>query len=199
MSATNRGAQRIESDFYPTPEAAFKPLLPFIMAVGCEVWEPAAGDGRLIKWMRAAGIDCAGSDLTEGRDFLLDRERRKTIVTNPPFSLAQEFADHAIAHAEHVFLLLRLNFLGAQHRRDWWRQHEPSALFILSERPDFVMSVKCVFEAGSSCGWRAMLPIESERPKQCPHCGNRVKISTSDSAEYAWFYWGPLWKGFFHL
>lgn len=136
MSSTNRGAVRNPADFYATPEAAFKPLLPYL-PVTPDYWEPACGDRRLIWWLQDSGRTADGDDLNTGYDFLKDQERRAFIITNPPFSLAHEFCQHALAYAEEVALLLRLNFLGSQKRRDWWRANEPTALFILSKRPDF--------------------------------------------------------------
>jgi len=136
VSATNRGAIRNPNDYYPTPLSAFYPLLPYLMH-HTQIWEPASGDGRLIAAMRLEGLSAGGNDLQSGYDFLLDNSRYDTIITNPPFSLALEFAHHALAHADHVYLLLRLNFLASQKRKSWWEQHEPSCLFILSERPSF--------------------------------------------------------------
>jgi hypothetical protein len=163
MSATCRGAKRHEADFYATPESAFKPLLPFIGKIPQYVWEPACGDRRLITWMRAAGIESDGNDLTYGYDYLLDNVAYGCVVTNPPFSLAIEFCDHAIKRALHVFMLLRLNFLASKKRRDWWLKHRPDALFILSERPSFTDNGK------------------------------------TDATDYAWFYWGKTYKGFYFL
>ena len=138
MSATNRGSKRHAADFYATPESAFKPLLPFLKAMPEPIWEPACGDGRLLRWMHLDEIDAKGNDIgRNGYDFLQDNAQRAAIITNPPFSLALEFCDHAINHAPNVFMLLRLNFLGSQKRRDWWRRNPPAALFILSERPSF--------------------------------------------------------------
>lgn len=167
MSATNRGAVRNERDFYATPKSAFEPLLPYIKAVDKVVWEPACGDLRLIKWMRDYGIQAYGSDIalpSDGEDFLKsDGYQDECIVTNPPYSLAFEFCQHSVAMSEHVFLLLRLNFLASQKRREWFKAHEPSALFILSERPSFTGNGK------------------------------------TDATDYAWFYWGWVWTGIFHL
>ena len=129
MSSTNRGAVRNSADFYATPESAFKPLLPFLQR-GVTFWEPASGDDRLIHWLREAGMEADGNDLRHGYDFLKDQTVRGVIITNPPFSLAQEFVDHARRHAPEVIMLLRLNFLGAQKRHDWWCANEPSALYL---------------------------------------------------------------------
>lgn len=199
MSSTGRGAVRAESDLYPTPEAAFRPLLPYIKQTGetC-FWEPACGDQRLIRWMNQAGLQAGGADIaTTGYDFLKDKNRWPAIVTNPPFSLALEFVQHAIAHADHVFMLLRLGFLASEERRRFWAAHPPTAMFILCNRPNFVMSCKCDLP---ECRHAWTLPIESVRPKQCAKCGwGKVKISTSDSADYFWCYHGPTHKGVFFL
>jgi hypothetical protein len=166
MSSTLRGAARNESDFYPTPEAAFKPLLPFIWDVRADVWEPAQGDGRLVRWMNEFRIAADGSDINakiNPTNFLKDDTYRECIVNNPPFSLAFEFAQHAVAHANHVFLLLRLGFLASQKRAEWFRKCPLDALFVLSKRPSFTPDGK------------------------------------TDSADYAWFYWGDAHKGIIHL
>lgn len=133
---------RADKDFYPTPESSFTPLVPYIVA-DCiinhdlRVWEPACGDGRLIRLMQEAGLGAEGNDLRDGYDFLEDREPRSCIVTNPPFSLAFEFAQHALKLSRRVYLLLRLDFLASQSRKSWWIEHEPNALFVLSKRPSF--------------------------------------------------------------
>lgn len=169
MSSTGRGAVRNENDFYATPESAFTPLLPFIgkvMIHGETVWEPACGDRRLINWMTDFGIMADGNDLNDehgGVDYLRDMTMRYCVVTNPPFSLAFEFAKYAVERSSYVFLLLRLGFLASQKRREFFKQHEPSALFVLSERPSFTANGK------------------------------------TDSADYAWFFWGNVHRGIYHL
>lgn len=141
MSATGRGTIRNERDFYPTPETAFLPFLR-LMKQGTifhnlAFWEPAMGDGRLVTMMRNNGMSCYGDDIANGRDFLTDFTPRHAIITNPPYSLAMEFVRHSIRVSAHVFLLLRINFLGSQKRKEWWQLNEPSALVVLSTRPSF--------------------------------------------------------------
>jgi len=108
-----------------------------LLTPGAFYWEPACGDRRLIDALRLRGLEADGSDLALGCDFLTDTTIREFIVTNPPFSLAFEFCQHARNHADEVLFLLRLNFLGSQKRAEWFNLNEPSALFILSKRPDF--------------------------------------------------------------
>lgn len=137
MSATNRGAKRNERDFYPTPLESFTPLIPYLSDL-YEVWEPACGDGRLIKKLQNNGFTADGNDLKNGYNFLEDNNIYDCILTNPPFSLAQDFISHAINKAKYeVWMLLRLNLLGSQKRKGWWEDHKPNSLFILSKRPSF--------------------------------------------------------------
>lgn len=140
MSSTNRGTVRNENDFYATPESAFKPLLPHLKPlVGLSIWEPAEGDGRLVRWLNEAGFNATGTDIQTGDDFLqyLFYKPDCAIVTNPPFSLAFEFAQNAVLVSRHVVLLLRLNFLASFKRKTWFTENPPTALFVLSKRPSF--------------------------------------------------------------
>lgn len=200
MSATNRGATRNERDFYATPKEAFEPLLPYLWRT-TEAWrDPACGDQRLIRWMTDYNLHASGADLLQGYDFLQDDNIYPGgIVTNPPFSLALEFCDHAIKHTEHVFMLLRLNFLASEGRWEWWVKHKPDALFVLSKRPSFVHSYRC-WTADCKSQWS--VPPETPRIKNCPECGSpALTRSVSDACDYGWFYWGrqPAHEGFFFL
>lgn len=135
MSSTTQPV-RLGPDYYATPLSAFKPLLSHLDPEG-KFWEPACGDGRLIQAMLNAGLEANGDDLQHGYDFLKDTERYDVIVTNPPFSLAFEFVQHAIDHSWETFMLLRLNFLASQKRASWFRENEPNGLFVLTKRPSF--------------------------------------------------------------
>lgn len=137
MSSTNRGGKREDQDLYSTPDYAFKPILSFLPK-RVNFWEPARGDGRLITWLNESGRVAGGDDLSNGYDFLKDRSTRSFIITNPPFSLAREFVAHSREVADETMMLLRLNFLGAQYRKAWWKENEPDAIFVLSKRPSFV-------------------------------------------------------------
>lgn len=141
MSATNRGAIRNHQDFYSTPENAFSVLLPFL-PMDVEFWEPAQGDGRIVDWLTRSGRRANGADLSTGTDYLTDFTPRQFVITNPPFSLVLAkdgtgFLPHALKHSKEVMFLLRLNFLGAKYRKEFFQQHEPAALFVLSDRPKF--------------------------------------------------------------
>lgn len=197
MSATGRGTTRDPRDNYATPRPAFAPLLGILPRdKALQFWEPACGDRRLITMLYESGRVAGGTDLeADGVDFLTDETQREFIITNPPFTLAFEFCKHGVKVAPEVLFLLRLNFLASRTRAAWFKENEPGALFVLSDRPGFVMSCTC-----KVCRHNWILPIESVRPLTCEACGSKaLSISTTDSCDYAWFYWGWRYHGIRHL
>ncbi len=104
-------------------------------------------------------VDRADDCMTRGFNYVqcmtledasLSILRPDLIISNPPFSLAQEFLTEALAIRERlnadvtygvggptVLFLLRLNFLGAQKRYEWWHNMERPKLRVLSQRPSF--------------------------------------------------------------
>jgi hypothetical protein len=130
------------------------------------------------------------------------RQLRQMECGMPNKKSREEFAAHGLEVASEMMLLLRLNFLASAKRRAWWKAHEPSALFVLSERPSFAIFCTCVeSEDGPvGCGHKWSVPADAGRPKVCPECGHDdLKITTSDATDYAWFYFGHRFKGIYHL
>jgi hypothetical protein len=92
------------------------------------IWEPACGDGTgIVDPLRAHGHKVIGSDLVAHgrpdcfwqRDFLLEwkaPDLYETIITNPPYKLAEQFIAHALDLCPRVIMLLRLAFLESERR-----------------------------------------------------------------------------------
>ena len=113
--SVNRASKfRGEDDYYKTPPDAVWPLLS-TGHIPQHFWECACGDGAISRIAVQAGHDVVSTNLIDygyGEapvDFLKTEERRSdTILTNPPFSLADEFLEHAWAlGVNDVFMLLR--------------------------------------------------------------------------------------------
>jgi len=110
--------KRRSEDFYPTgqPEA-IRALLARdgdrIRALG-SVWEPACGDGALVREIRNAGIPCDASDLIDrgcpdswlGDFFSIRQSQAPAIITNPPYNLINARDGHG------KWLLHTLNMTG---------------------------------------------------------------------------------------
>ena len=163
MSATNRGAKRVESDFYATPIECVNSLIDALpeLLYADFILEPSAGNGNILKAIKAKNPDGAChieaielreeerenleelADMVTIGDFLkVNTEYRyyDLIIGNPPYSLAQEFIDKALELLDYegrLILLLRLNFFGSKKRFEWWQNKIPSRVYVLSNRPSF--------------------------------------------------------------
>lgn len=166
MSATNRGRERERDDAYYTPAWCVRALLRVVNLPGGEWLEPAAGSGAIIRAVEAFREDrqrwtavdineatyhaCLGSvegeRILAGGDFLCDdilcalafpRRHYSVAITNPPYSLAQEFVERCLSLASVTVMLLRLNWLGSQRRAAFLRAHMPD-VYVLPRRPSFV-------------------------------------------------------------
>ena len=140
MSSTNRGAKRRPNDSYNTPPYAVASLLSQLdlTRVGTFL-EPCRGSGNIYRAVKAPKKYWC--EIADGRDYLAYRPRKRfdLAITNPPYSLAQEFVAKMLQEASTVCVLQRLNFLGSQARRQWWNAMPPlDYLFALSRRPRFL-------------------------------------------------------------
>ena len=137
--ATGSGTMRAPlsqrgADLYETPPCAVRALLA-VEPVPLTCWEPTCGPGAIVKILRNSGRAVIATDLNDwgcpdskaGIDFLMEREAPASvpaIVTNPPFSLAEEFVEHAIKLAHEVYILLRLAFLeGMRWKKKCFENH----------------------------------------------------------------------------
>lgn len=145
MSATNRGAERAPQDFYETPDWLTRAILPHLPPFRT-VLEPACGKHAIVReleraWPTARIVCCDLNGCASGgaEDFLkiAPCEGIDLIVTNPPYSLAEEFVRHALRfRGAVVVMLLRVNFLGSKKRAAWLREHTPS-IYVSPRRPSF--------------------------------------------------------------
>lgn len=143
---------RERDDFYPTPPEPTRALLavegdrlrefPF-------VWEPAAGDGAMVREMRAIGLDVHASDLIDRgcnadiRSFYdYEIAPSRAILTNPPFAECNKdpgWIRHALETlgVDYLALLLPLNWTGASGRAALWAKYPPARVYIMRWRIDF--------------------------------------------------------------
>ena len=119
-------AGRPKNDFYPTPEWATRALLNRESFDG-PVWEPACGDGAISEVLLSNEFRVHSSDIldygyhgTEVKDFLepdLHDTTVGSVITNPPFMLAQEFIERAKeTSATKIAMFLKLPFLESMRR-----------------------------------------------------------------------------------
>jgi hypothetical protein len=137
-----------KDDLYETPLPAVRALLS-VEPVPLTVWEPACGPGAIVSELRASGRAVVATDLVDygcpdsiaRRDFLMERaapDGIPAIVTNPPFKLAMEFAEHARRLVPQTYMLLRLAFLESERRRDLLDSGDLARVWVFRKRLPFM-------------------------------------------------------------
>jgi hypothetical protein len=131
MSQRDSGYERKERDLYETPEWVTLALVPHInnrLLTDQHIYEPAEGGGKMVAALQKAGFKCSGSDITDGWDFLkCQGTAADAIITNPPYELAQDFIERALAimleRMGLVAMLLRTDYDHAKTRKHLFADH----------------------------------------------------------------------------
>lgn len=161
------------NDLYETPACAVRALLEVETLPDGAVWEPACGPGAIARVLRQAGHPVWATDLVDyqspdqdhaGMDFLAQTGSAPcyfgSIVTNPPYKLAHQFALHAVVLCPRVYMLLRLSFLESERRSE-----------ILEN------------------GWLARVHVFRKRLPMMHRAGWAGPRITSNAIPFAWFVW----------
>lgn len=132
--------ERADFDFYPSPPEAFEELLKRETFTGT-VWEPACGDGVVSKVFEAHGHTVKSTDLIYrgygegGHDFLFSTSQADNIVTNPPFTLAEDFVWKALSCTTgKVVMLCKLQFLEGAKRKKMFEATPLKTVYVFSKR-----------------------------------------------------------------
>lgn len=149
-------AQRVEPhdslDFFPTPPWATRALCEHVVGLrGHIAWDPACGDGAMVRALGEYADAVAGSDVHDyGRgfavhDFLMPFlpegiGATEWIITNPPFRLAEAFILRGLQIAEEgVAVLVRSVFTeGVGRWESLFRVRPPAVIAQFAERVPMV-------------------------------------------------------------
>lgn len=150
--------EREPDEFYPTPP---EPTRAFLHAEIDRlrqfpaVWEPAAGDGAMVREMQALGLTVHASDMVdrgcgaEIRNFYdwsgSPCWPSPAIVTNPPFAECgwgngrARWLYHALETigVNYMALLLNWSFPGAGGLATFWAKYPPARVYLMRWKIDF--------------------------------------------------------------
>ncbi|MGL5285665.1 MAG: DNA methyltransferase [Aeromonas sp.] len=142
MSSTNGSV--IAHENYPTPTASIQALLEVVkFRPGDLFLEPCKGDGAIYDLVPLPDDQKDWAEIRLDRDYLGHDFGRQfdVIITNPPFSLTEEFIRKSLnelAPDGTLIYLQRVNFLGSKKRVQFWREVGfPGKTPILIPRPRF--------------------------------------------------------------
>jgi len=145
IAPSNHSAKTRENDdFYATDPKAVE-MLCELEKFSENVIEPACGQGHIAKVLESKGYNVIACDLIDrgygrgGIDFLTLHRKNidADIVTNPPYSLAQDFVEKAmdvVSTGHKVAMFLKLTFLETAKRRDLFKKYPPKTVYVASQR-----------------------------------------------------------------
>lgn len=157
VQAAKDNWERVPRDYYPTPPETTQALVDFLAPLGrLRVLEPCCGEGHIARVLEAAGHDVVASDIRDtgygegGVDYLAkpeapdDAYEFDAVITNPPFSHAEDVIRRALRDAPLVAMLLGNDYWHAASRARLFNSRKPRAVLALTWRPIFLV------ERGSS-------------------------------------------------
>lgn len=136
IGGNQHNPNRLANDNYPTDPAWTRALVRNVRLPG-PIWEPACGEMAMADELRQVA-SVIETDITTGTDFLTAPlpDGVKSIVTNPPYRLANEFIQAGLGHDPVVLaLLVGIHFLGGVDRTDRiYGPAPPAKVIVIPER-----------------------------------------------------------------
>lgn len=156
IAGTSEWRERVENDYYATPTSSTKKMLQY-ESISFPAWEPACGEGHIAKVIDKDSEDLLCTDLIDrgfgwgGQDFFTFTPNKeiKTIITNPPFNLFQEFAERALTIATHkVILFGKLQALEGKKRGTFMQNSPLKTVYVFKSRQNPLRNGSPVDENG---------------------------------------------------
>lgn len=148
LAGTSTTRERVSNDYYATPYESTNALLNNVKFYG-NFLEPCVGGGHIAevikKYYPNEPVYCMdlvdrGYPNTLVKDFLtydfLD-QKFDNIITNPPYSLAQEFLEKSmniINDNGKIAMFLKIQFLEGAKRLEMFKKYPPKYIYVFTKR-----------------------------------------------------------------
>ena len=125
-----------KADDFQTPTIAVQPLLPYLKQ-NWTIWECANGKGNITKYLLSRNYRVIATDIMSGHDFLnwFPTEQFDCIITNPPYSLKDDFLKRCYLLDKPFALLLPLTTLEGKRQR--WLEKYGIEIILMDKRINF--------------------------------------------------------------
>ena len=148
LAGTSTTRERANYDYYATPYQATEMLLDEVKFSG-NFLEPCVGGGHIVDVIKryypdecVYGVDLVdrGYPNTLVADFLkydFLGQKFDNVVTNPPYSLAQEFLEKSmevVNDGGKIAMFLKIQFLEGAKRREMFKKYPPKYIYVFVKR-----------------------------------------------------------------
>jgi DNA modification methylase len=149
--------QNPKNDELYTPDEAIYPLLKYIPKDKI-IWECTDfGGSNITKLFKQYGYNVITTHINDGFNFLTDEPNfdYDIVITNPPYSLKDEFLEKAYKLGKPFCFLLPITSLEGKRRGKLFRQYGVEVL-VLNKRINFMKSKKNVWFNTSWFCWNVL-------------------------------------------
>ena len=139
------------NDEYYTPAYAIEPLIEYLPQ-DATIWECAGNNSNITAILQEHGYKVIETHIDNGFDFLQDTPAFDfdIIVTNPPFSMKDEFLRKAYSYDKPFCMLLPLTALEGVKRGKMYREHGIE-LIVFDRRIQYTNGGNAWFSSGWFC------------------------------------------------
>lgn len=150
LAGGNPENERVAFDYYATNPKAVDMLLEQYQFYGKKMLEPCVGGGHIANAVRKfcwyEDVEVTGVDLVDRgypntivTDFLTwnNGDRFDFIISNPPYSLAQEFIEHGLDLLKEdgqMAMFLKIQFLEGAKRKLFFEDNPPKYIYVFRNR-----------------------------------------------------------------
>ncbi len=146
LAGTSRMRERVKNDYYATPYETTRALMKVEKFTG-DFLEPCVGAGHIADVItecyptaKIVGVDLVdrgfnGVILSDYLNFKFYGDYN--VITNPPYSLAQEFLEHSMEHlkkGKKIAMFLKIQFLEGIKRREMFEKYPPKIIHVFTKR-----------------------------------------------------------------
>ena len=164
LAGTSITRERVEEDYYATPYSSTEALLNNVSFSGTFL-EPCVGGGHIAEIIKKyypnnkfVGYDLIdrGYSNTIVSDYLTNdfkNEKYDSIITNPPYSLAQEFLEKSMSILNKngkVAMFLKIQFLEGVARKAMFDKYPPKYIYVFTKRQNPLRNGSPVDENGKA-------------------------------------------------
>lgn len=137
-------------DCCQTPPYAVDPLLPFLpRSKSVVIWEPAAGEGYIVRKLESEGFKVVASDILTGQNFFKWQPSYfDIIVTNPPYSDKYFWLERCYQLGKPFAMILPVETIGVGKAQKLFSRYGVEVIW-LSSRVGFKMPSQKTFEESS--------------------------------------------------
>lgn len=182
LAGGNPKNKRVDFDYYATNPKAVEMLFDNYPFTTQTILEPCVGGGNIAytinnyftnkRNITALDIIDRGYPNTIIQDFLTYKTDKKYegIITNPPFSLAQEFIEKSIELLDdtgQIAMFLKIQFLEGAKRKEFFEKYPPKYIYVFRNR---------------MATWNNGQPLDNQGKKW------------ATTMCYAWFIWEKEYK-----